>query len=205
MRVELVRVALGNEALPETSTSFESGVATRVVTETEQRPTILGLVATGRMRPSRGEVLIDGEPDRRALRRRVALIDAPDVSDPDHGVSLAGIISEELGFAGLPGDPRSVKHWAAQLHVTDHLATSAGELPAQVRVHVLAELAALRNDVEALVIVSPDRHGGDPAQWWAIAEDLADRGFAVLCIVGIAAHAALLASTPEPITKGAHA
>jgi hypothetical protein len=42
----------------------------------------------------------------------------------------------------------------------------------------------LRRGVEAIVLVSPDRHGGEPAAWWAIAEDFAARDLAVLVIAG---------------------
>ena len=52
-------------------------------------------------------------------------------------------------------------------------------------------LASARPGVDGLVLVSPDRHGGDPAQWWELAEEFADRGFAVLVIAGEAAAAAL--------------
>ena len=48
----------------------------------------------------------------------------------------------------------------------------------------LCELAVLRKGVEAIVLVSPDRHGGEPAAWWAVAEDFAARGYAVLVIAG---------------------
>ena len=45
------------------------------------------------------------------------------------------------------------------------------------------------------MLVAPDRHGGDPLEWWALARGLADRGFAVLVIAGDASAAAIGAAT----------
>ncbi|THE08495.1 hypothetical protein E1I21_02285 [Microbacterium oleivorans] len=63
---------------------------------------------------------------------------------------------------------------------------------------MLLELAALRRGIEALVLVSPDRHGGDPRHWRRIADGFAARGFAVLVIAGTAASTALDAHAPTP-------
>lgn len=193
MRIELQSVSKGKGiALPTTSCVFASGEITRAVCETEQRPTVLGLIAAGRMQPDTGRVLLDGDDRaRREIRRRTALVDAPGVSDPDPNVSLGGAIAEELLYAGIPGTPLQVRRWAEQLGVAEHLATPIADVSPTVRVRVLAELATLRDDVEAIVIVGPDRHGGQPGQWWAIARRLAQRGYAVLVIAGSAADAAL--------------
>ncbi|SFS08349.1 hypothetical protein SAMN04487783_1086 [Agrococcus baldri] len=193
MRIELQSISKGKGiALPTTSCAFASGEVTRAVCETEQRPTVLGLIAAGRMQADTGRVLLDGDDRaRREIRRRTALVDAPGVSDPDPNVSLGGAIAEELLYAGIPGTPLQVRRWAEQLGVAEHLAIPIADVSPTVRVRVLAELATLRDDVEAIVIVSPDRHGGQPGQWWAIAQRLAERGYAVLAIAGSAADAAL--------------
>jgi len=179
MRVRLDGVQKGRrgEALGATSLSYRSGRATLAVAETEQRPTVLGLIASGRMRPDAGTVALDEATDRRArnaLRRRVALVDAPDVSEPAPNIAVAGVVAEELMFAGLASDPLSARRW-----LDEHDLRSS------------ARLASARPGVDGLVLVSPDRHGGDPAQWWELAEEFADRGFAVLVIAGEAAAAAL--------------
>jgi hypothetical protein len=181
MDVRIERVAMGR-ALPPTDAAFASGEAALLVVETEQRPTVLGLVAAGRMVPSAGRVLLDGVEDRRGLRSRVALVDAPRASDPDPAVTLGGAIAEELLFAGVPGGRRSVRGWAAQLGVLGELDLPIADVAPATRTRVLAELAILRDDVEAVVLASPDRHGGDPHDWWALARSLADRGFAVLVL-----------------------
>ncbi|GAA1998250.1 hypothetical protein [Microbacterium ulmi] len=198
MRVELSGVSKGRRgvALPETTAAFASGRASLVVAETEQRPTVLGLIASGRMRPDSGSVTIDGEADAGALRRRVALIDAPDVSDPAPNVALAGVIAEELMFAGLRSDPISARRWLHQHGVRGLSRVPIADVVPAVRLRLLLELAVLRPGVDAIVLVSPDRHGGDPRSWWALAGEFAARGLAVLVISGEAS-AALLAATPK--------
>ncbi|GAA1703700.1 hypothetical protein GCM10009808_21990 [Microbacterium sediminicola] len=189
MLVDLQNVSKGRRgvALAETSLTYGEGEARLAVAETEQRPTVLGLIASGRMRPDTGTVTIDAEPDGRSLRRRVALIDAPDVSDPAPNVTVFGVVAEELMFAGRPSSPRAVLEW-----LTTHDARELSRLPiADVtprdRLRLLLELATLRPGVEGLVLVSPDRHGGDPHVWWDLAEHFATRGISVLVIAGASA------------------
>lgn len=208
MRVELEACEQGR-TLPATSLAFESGIASRIVVETEQRPTVLGLVASGRMRPTAGRVLLDGEPAVRAVRRdlrtRVALVDAPSVSEPAGQVSLRGVLAEELLLAGVPGDPVHVRRWATQLGF-DRLDRPFAELDPATRLRAMTEVAILRDGVEALVLVSPDRHGGEPETWWQVATTLASRGFAVLAIVGAPADAALTrAEAHEATHRAQHA
>ena len=193
MRIELRGVGKGrrSEALPPTTVGFESGRATLARAETEQRPTVLGLLASGRMRPDTGTVTIDGRADAAAIRRTVALVDAPDVSDPAPNVTVAGVAAEELMFAGVPSNPVSVARWLDDLGLRDVARIPIANVEPVVRLRLLTELAILRDDVEGLVLVSPDRHGGDPLEWWELAKRLADRGFAVLVIAGDASAAAI--------------
>lgn len=193
MRIELRDVSKGRagQALGPTSVGFESGRATLARAETEQRPTVLGLIASGRMRPDAGAVTIDGRADSSAIRRRIALVDAPEVSDPAPNVTVAGVAAEELMFAGVPSNPVSVARWLTQLGLDDVARTPIANVDPHARLRLLTELALLRDGVEGLVIVSPDRHGGDPIEWWGLAKQLADRGFAVLVIAGHASAAAI--------------
>jgi hypothetical protein len=197
MRIELRGVSKGRQgqSLPFTTVGFESGRATLTRAETEQRPTVLGLLASGRMRPDTGTVVIDGRADASGLRRRVALVDAPDVCDPAPNVTVAGVAAEELMFAGIPSNPMSVARWLADLGLADVARVPIANVEPRVRLHLLTELAILRDGVEGIVLVSPDRHGGDPLEWWALARTLAERGFAVLVIAGDASAAAIGAAT----------
>jgi len=196
VRIVLSEVAKGRaeRALPPTSTSFETGRATLALAETEQRPTVLGLVASGRMKIDSGEVVIDGRPDAKAIRRRVALVDAPVVSEPEPNVTVSGVVAEELMFAGHAPNPFAAARWLEGIGLDTLASLPIGNVDPAARVRLLLELAALRKDVEGLVLVAPDRHGGEPAAWWRIAEEFAERGYAVLVIAGQASQTALAAA-----------
>jgi hypothetical protein len=143
------------------------------------------------MRPDTGTVTIDGRADAAAIRRTIALVDAPDVSDPAPNVTVAGVAAEELMFAGVPSDPVSVARRLDDLGLRGVARIPIANLDPIARLRLLTELAILRDGVEGLVLVSPDRHGGDPLEWWDLAKRLADRGFAVLVIAGDASAAAI--------------
>ncbi len=193
MKIALHGVSKGRRgsALPETTVEFESGEARFIRAETEQRPTVLGLIASGRMRPDTGHVTIDGARDAKQIRRRIALVDALEVSDPPANVSLAGIVGEELMFAGRGATPLHARRWLDELGFDELAGLSMGDVPATARVRILSELAVLRPDVDGFVLVRPDRHGGSPDGWWRITTEFAERGYAVLVIVGGSAALAL--------------
>ncbi|MGH1525100.1 hypothetical protein ACRAWC_14085 [Leifsonia sp. L25] len=157
MKIILDSVAKGarDAALPATSVAFETGQAALSRAETEQRPTVLGLIASGRMRPDSGTVTIDGRTDFGAMRRRIALVDAPDVCEPASDVTVAGIVAEELMFAGLASHPLAVRRRLAGLGAGEYARYAIGTVPPTVLIRLLTELALLRKDVEGVVIVSP--------------------------------------------------
>lgn len=193
MRVEAVDVTKGKggQALPATTVSYVSGKARLATAETEQRPTVLGLIASGRMRPDTGILLLDGAENTAAVRRHVALVDAPDVSDPAPNVTVFTVVAEELMFAGRLSNPLATKAWLSDAGMLALSRTPIADVSPAERLRLLLELTVLRPDVEALVLVSPDRHGGDPHVWWELAEEFAERGNAVLVIAGQAAGAVL--------------
>ncbi|MFF2051275.1 hypothetical protein ACFVU2_06685 [Leifsonia sp. NPDC058194] len=197
MKIALDSVSKGprNAALPPTSVAYANGQAVLARAETEQRPTVLGLIASGRMRPDAGVVTIDGSTDYRAMRRRIALIDAPDVCEPAADVTVAGIVAEELMFAGRASHPIAVNKRLNELGASEYARWGIGTVPPTVRIRLLAELALMREGVDGLVIVSPDRHGGDPTEWWTFARELAGRGIAVLVVAGDASAAAIAAAS----------
>ncbi|WP_229384802.1 hypothetical protein [Microbacterium allomyrinae] len=207
MRVVLDAVGKGrrDRALPPTSTVFETGRVTLAFAETEQRPTVLGLIAAGRMRPDTGGVLIDGRTDASALRRRVALVDALDVSEPEPNVTLAGVVAEELMFAGRRSDPLAVRRWLEENALAPLASLPIANVEPADRVRALCELAVLRKGVEGIVLVSPDRHGGEPETWWHIAQGFAARGLAVLVIAGRASQSVLDRSPVDGGDQGSRA
>ncbi|WP_426186370.1 hypothetical protein [Microbacterium sp. TWP3-1-2b2] len=193
MRIALHGVSKGREgqALPTTSLEFHTGAVRFAVAETQQRPTVLGLIASGRMSPDTGRVTIDGDTDNRFLRRAIALVDAPDVSDPHADITVAGVVGEELMFAGVGATPIHARRWLTQLGFAELASTPIGNVDPAARVRIMCELAVLREGTRGIVLVAPDRHGGGPDGWWRIASEFADRGYAMLVIIGGAAAVAL--------------
>jgi len=189
MHVILTSVSKGarESSLPTTSLAFCSGTVTLARAETERRPTVLGLIATGRMRADSGTVTIDGDTDYSAMRRRIALIDAPGVCEPADDVTVAQVVAEELMFAGRSGGRGNVLRVLEGLQLGGENRSAMANLAPRSRIRLLTELAVFREGVEGVVICSPDRHGGDPVEWWQLLEDLANRGYAVLAIAGDAA------------------
>ncbi|MBX0301982.1 hypothetical protein K2F54_18635 [Cryobacterium sp. 1639] len=203
MRITLSNVTKGptDSALPLTSLEFESGGVTLARAETERRPTVLGLIASGRMRPDAGTVTLDGRTDYAGLRRHIALVDALGVSEPAADVTVAEVVAEELMFAGRLGHRRAVGQALGELGLADRSRANMGDLAPASRIRLLTELAVRREDVRGIVLTSPDRHGGDPLDWWATAGALADRGYAVLVIAGDAsAHAITVLTTLTTLT-----
>jgi hypothetical protein len=197
VRIELAAVTKGSNGtvLPSTSVTFGSGVPTLAQAETELRPTVLGLIASGRMRPDSGTVTIDGDVDYSAIRKSVALIDAPEVCEPANDVTVAGVTAEELMFAGRRSHPIAVMRELRALELHQYARQSIGTMPPTARIRLLCELALMREGVAGLVITSPDRHGGDPNQWWALARQFASRDLAVLVIAGVASATAIAATS----------
>ncbi|WP_062294513.1 hypothetical protein [Demequina phytophila] len=193
MRVELAEVSKGRgeDALQPVTVAFETGAVTLAVAETQQRPTVLGLLASGRMHADTGVVTVDGRVDHGRMRAAIALVDAPLVSEPAAHVSTVGIVEEELMFAGRRATPAAARRMLASLGLSRWAITPFGNVDPTDRIRLLLELAALRPGVEGVVLVSPDRHGGEPAGWWEAAGSLAARDLAVLVIAGDASAALL--------------
>lgn len=197
MRISARGISKGH-ALPQVTVHARSGEVRLVAVEGGQRPSVLGLLLSGRMAPDTGEVTVDGEPDAARLRRTVALIDAPDVSAPYDDLTLESVLREELAFAGVRRTRRTAARLLADWNAADQRAVPLRAVPAALRVRALAEAATMRAGTEAAVIVSPDRHGGDPAGWYDVADRLARRGLAVIVLAGAAAIAALERDEPAP-------
>ncbi len=197
-----VRIGSGRATdLSETSLSFGGGTPTLAVAETGRRPIVLSLVAAGRMRADAGRILVDGEPAGGRLRRAVALVDTPTVGDPPDDVALRAVVREELGFARRRSGRRAVNR-VLDAHGLLPLAGSPFRaVPPIARLRLLTDLAASRPGVEALVVTSPERHGGAPEEWYEVLRGLTARGVGVL-VVTTSAIAGLLdaerADAPSP-------
>ena len=206
MQIELNRVAVEGRhgpMLAPTSLTLLSGERMLVVGEPGHGHTALALAATGRLRPTSGTVLLDGEPTssrrvERALRAATAIVDVPGICEPYDALPLRTLVAEELGLAGHRAFPRDVEAWLVGHDLLADAGRRVDLLPAAVRTTVLAELAAARTGVCALVLTLPDRHGGHPREWWALAGRLARGGLAVLAQCTPAAAGLLGVDPPKP-------
>jgi hypothetical protein len=142
--------------------------------------TALALALGGRLKVDAGFVELDGSRSGRALRRGVALVDVPGVSEPDPVLPLGTVVAEELAMADLPTRHGAVREYLEERGL-GHLAGAPLEaVPPGPRLRVLAGIAARRPGVLAVVATVPDRFGGDPADWWDLAGELAAAGLAAV-------------------------
>jgi energy-coupling factor transporter ATP-binding protein EcfA2 len=174
-----------------TSVTLEGGQVRLVAGLPGEGHTALALVASGRMRPSSGRVRLDGSADAAGLRRAFAIVDAPGVSEPDGALPLATVVGEELAMAGRPAGRRAVADRLTAAGAASRARDRYEDVPAPLRLDLLAHLAADRPGVRGLVITAPDRHGHDPRAWWELAGELTASGLAVLVTCSESSAAAL--------------
>jgi len=166
--------------LEPTSLAVRSGERLLVAGEPGHGHTALALALAGRLHVDAGSVELDGDRTGRRLRRAVALVDVPGVSEPDDVLPLRTVVGEELAMADRPTRSGAVQAYLDQRGL-GHLAGHQLEaVPPDVRTAVLTELAAARPGVLALVLTVPDRFGGDPRTWWQLAGEYASAGYAVV-------------------------
>lgn len=174
----------GGIPLPERDVTYETGRVVVAEAEVGDQPTVLSLILSGRMTPDSGSVTIDGADDPARLREAIALVDAPEVSEPPADLKLRDVVREELMYAGRSTTRATIAQTLADAGAADYAEVRIGAVPATLRIRLLTELASFRRGVSGLVIAAPDRHGGDPREWLEIANDLAARDFAVLVVCG---------------------
>jgi hypothetical protein len=195
MRIALESAAIGQgvgASVPALTIETTDGAPTVIAVETAERPMLVSLLLGGRLRPDSGRVTVDGREDIDELRRRTALVDTPVVAEPTAGLNLAGIVAEEFSFAGLPSSRRAVREFLDRHDLDEYATVPIRVLPPTRRVRLFAELALLRPNVDALVITSPERHGGDPAEWYETLTRITERGSTVIVVTDAATRGILL-------------
>jgi energy-coupling factor transporter ATP-binding protein EcfA2 len=156
----------------------------------------LGL--SGRLKPDGGDVQLDGETSGRVLRRRVAVVDTPGITEPDDALPVQTVVGEELAIAGHKAGRKAVLEWLEQHEWAGYADRRFEHLPVSVRTKLLTELTVARPDVQALILTMPDRLGGDPHEWYELGRDLASRGYGVI-ITCAEASARLLGVDPAQL------
>jgi ABC-2 type transport system ATP-binding protein len=183
MRLELDAAALGSgpaAAVPPLTLAVTPGRVAVLAVETDDRPMLVSLLLGGRLAPETGRLLVDGEPAPRDVRHRVALVDTPTVAEAPAGVKVATVVAEELALAGRRSGGRAVRGQLARLGIEGLAAAPLRSVATGDRIRLLVDLARQRPGVDALVLTSPERHGGDPAAWYPALTALPDLGIVVV-------------------------
>jgi len=187
--ITLTGVAIGTglgAAVRPLTLQARPGVPTAVAIEGDERPLLVSMLLGGRLKPDSGTVSVDGDPSLDSLRARTALVDTPMVAEPTAGASLAVAVAEEFSFSSLPTSGRAVRRFLAEHSLAEYASLPLRALPSADRVRLFSELALLRPGVSALIVTSPERHGGDPAEWYDSLAAIATRGITIAVVTDAA-------------------
>lgn len=187
MQITLDQVRVDGRREPMLATmdlTLATGSAVLVAAEPGHGHTALALVTTGRLRPAAGTVSLQVDDvisaDPADLRDITAVVDAPQISEPDDALTVADVVAEGLSLAGQRSWPIDVTRWLAHNAPDLERRGRVDSLVGTERTALLAALAVTDPRVRFLVLVVPDRHGGDPAGWWELARQYAENGYGVL-------------------------
>ncbi|MET9627546.1 ATP-binding cassette domain-containing protein [Lentzea sp. NPDC006480] len=162
-----------------TSLTVKPGELTLVAGEPGTGHTALGLLLSGRIKPSTGTV----SPDPKILRKQVVLVDAPEVNEPEEALTLSAIVGEELAMNGMRSGKKAVHDWLVEHAADEHANKRFEHVPPHTRCAVMLELASERPGVTALVLDCPDRYHPNPREWFALAQNYVtpERSVVALC------------------------
>ena len=158
--------------LPPTSLTVPAGELLLVQGGDQSARTALCLALSGRLRPDSGTVAWGRSTRLEHLRRHAALVDSPEVNEPERHYRVRDLAAEDLSLIPRRSRPRmSVADWLAGEGLKDLAACWIEELEPAVRLDLLVRLALADSAVELLVFDSPDRHQADPAAWLPVLTD----------------------------------
>lgn len=181
--IEVEKLAINKGHIPiiePTSLRIKQGDLTLIVGETEVSQVSFALSLAGRMKLSSGSVKIDNEENPELLQEMVALVDVPNISEPDDVMKLETIVGEELAIAGQKAMPKHARAFLQQNMISKYAKETFETLPNKIRYDVLMKLASIRPNTKVLLLVEPDRLGGKPEIWWRIAKKYNKLGFTVV-------------------------
>ena len=196
MRITLDDAAIGEGLgadVPPTSFSVVSGAPVALAVEGDELPLLISMLLGGRLKPESGRVLVDGRVDFAELRNRTALVDTPWVAEPSAGIDLRVIVAEEFAFAGQPTGRRAVDVFLSRHGLEEYGSLPIRSLPAGDRIRLFSELAVLRDEVDGIVVTSPERHGAGVEDWYEPLTGIAERGILVVIVTDVATAASLTA------------
>lgn len=169
-----------------TSLQLQRGELQLLVSEPQLSRTSLALVLSGRMKPSSGTVSWNSESTLDNLRRHSALVDSPQISEPEAHLLVRDLVAEDLAL--VPGPfwrKPSAKKWMARHGFSDIAKCWTDAIDPHRLFELQLMLAAENPEHELLVVDSPDRHDLQDQSWLETLESFASshREFAVLAIV----------------------
>ena len=181
--IEVKKLAINKGRIPiiePTSLRIKQGDLTLIVGETEVSQVAFALSLAGRMKLSSGSVKIDNNENPELLQEIVALVDVPNISEPDDVMKLETIVGEELAIAGQKAMPKHARAFLQQNMISKYAKETFETLHNKIRYDVLMKLASIRPNTKVLLLVEPDRLGGKPEIWWRIAKKYNKLGFTVV-------------------------
>lgn len=150
--------------------------------------TAAALILSGRMKPRSGRLSWDGYRSPNALRHASALLDAPEINEPEPFMTVADLVDEELALIPRPAWRRSERagSWLARQDMDDVANLHFQELTAAQRLDILVRLALTDKNVALIVCDSPDRHDATDSTWLTHLEaTLADHPVAAIALVAV--------------------
>ncbi len=155
----------------------------------------LALAIGGRVDLLTGSISIGGCADRSHLQLRTRLVDLLGVTAPEDALPLRAVIAEELALSERPSARKDVAAFLRDRDLTDRAGRRWASLPPGLRTRLLLELGSWHPRARVVVLAGPDRHGGDPHEWFEAARALADTGLTVVVLCSPA-----IAATLRPLT-----
>lgn len=160
--------------LPATTLEARRGEVLLVQANGQERRTALSLALTGRMKPSTGTVVLGHDDSLAALRRRSAIVDAPEVNAPEHHLTIRSLAAEDLALVPFRFRDRTrPSDWLRRNGFEDILGRWIEEVDPGRLLHLQLALALANKDVELVVVDSPDRHTSDDESWLPLLTRLA--------------------------------
>ncbi|WP_404289150.1 ABC transporter ATP-binding protein [Glutamicibacter arilaitensis] len=169
-----------------TSLAVDRGTLLLVVADSQSARTATALMLSGRMSPNAGTLTWEGSSRLKEIRAHSALLDAPQINEPEAHLKVRDVVSEDLSLIPAPFWRRArSKKWLAQHGFEDIASSWIDAVDALTRINLLTRLALENHGIDALVFDSPDRHGIEEASWLEALEGLTQtrRNLAVIAVV----------------------
>jgi energy-coupling factor transporter ATP-binding protein EcfA2 len=173
-----------DDLLPPTSLRVARGELLLVAGDRQDQRTALALTISGRMKPTSGRITWDESERTKTLRLASALVDSPNVNEPERHLSVRDLVTEDLAL--IPRRYRGAllsKPWLKVNRFEDIADLWTEQLPPDRRTELLTALALANPHADLLVVDSPDRHSAHAADWLPRLQELAYDGGRPLAVV----------------------